>query len=885
MKLGRNGFALPMTIIAIAGLTLLLVGLITVLSLERKTARSYSDTTRAEFAVESGLAVAIASLTEIALRDDSVVFRLEDPVEAEVETTDRPLGYREQFFTYGAIFEQDNADPTTGVWRGIPLFSGAAETELGSTDIEADKLTADLTLYVDDAVTLSTVSEHDQNIPRAQWVEVPSDDEDGYTFRYAYWVEDLSGRLPGKTVGEESPRAEGLSTAELDIATILDPSSETGGMPATMDGKRNNMQTSATLRQILSEDEAKTIEPYIHYYDVPEIQIPKRTVPQGFGYQSAGEIGEDLNTFITDKDVDGLAEYISAEIPDFESRKGGFPATEDYVKTLAASIIDYADTDSDATTGTGYRGIDSYPFVNELFDRYEWVTSPANTVSIEVDTYIELWNPSDKAITGSIKFTNINKRKILIGGNGEKDFTTANFGPTSVSIPANGFRVLHLGPETYNFPTDLEPSDTIEFNADDSDSSFEMYWNDVLVDKPRGGVERTSGLLRAGLSNRKWKGNGSPSLDHSIGQYGDPRASYYINDFFYRTDYADNSSWGGRAIKPSISKAATYREVRLEEWPDKGSNSTIGVAPGTDARVPTETQIVLKSSGAAITGKTFPVNQPELAPGRISNSGEFESLGELGNIFDPAQWLDVEEATFSSSDKVGGAITLAIGRPEYAAFDQQGKRAAQLLDLFSLDQTGKTVSLPININTAPREVLRSLMAGITFDEDPVATEVKLEKSADDPEIGDIFADTVIAWRNAFPLRGISDLNLIREDPTDSRDYEAITNQPFFGSSETFADEPAIEERADTAANYDQTDYKEWNDAGREELFRKVMEMVSFRSNLFRIVVTGEVVNSSGKTISRSKREFHYGIFPERDASGVIVEGGSPSIIKYYEKTY
>jgi hypothetical protein len=119
------GLALPMTIIAVAGLTLLLVGLLTVLTLERKTARSYSDAARADLAVESGLAVALATIAEVTVTDGSLVFRLEDPTSPTVTSADRPLGYREQYFTYGAVFEN-------GVWRGIPLFSGADETPMNA---------------------------------------------------------------------------------------------------------------------------------------------------------------------------------------------------------------------------------------------------------------------------------------------------------------------------------------------------------------------------------------------------------------------------------------------------------------------------------------------------------------------------------------------------------------------------------------------------------------------------------------------------------------------------------------------------------------------------------------------------------------------------------
>ena len=886
----RRGFALPMTIIAVAGLTLLLIGLVTVLTLEQKTARSYSNTTRADFAVESGLAAALATVTEVAKLDDSIVFRLEDPVDPEVADTSRPLGYREQFFTYGAVF-----DDTADAWRAIPLFSAENEVSVTSADptngvpIDTTDVVTSLANYVTDAQTLGAVTEHDQNIPRAKWVEIPSSDPDGYTFRYSFWVEDLSGRIDGKNSGLLS-RADGTSTAELEYATIIDPTADDPVIPTNFVDARDKLRTPASVRikrgtnneEILTEAEAKRLEPYIHFYDLSQFGFGRKVIPQGFGYKSAGLEPKDLNELVADADVEAMATYIDEEIPSFQLRKGGFPDSDDYLKTVSASIIDYADADSDATTGTGYRGIDSYPYVNEVFDRYEWVSSDADTVSVEVETYLELWNPSDKEITGSMVFKNINKRQLKLGGNGDVDFETDTYPAVNVTIPANGFRVGLAGSRTYNFPVDLQPAQPLEFNSDDSESSFELIWNGVVVDKPKAGVERTYSFLRSGLSNRQWKGNSAPPLDSSIGQFGDPRASFYINDYFRKTDYGDNSNWGGRAIKRNFNKALPYREVRLEQWPDRGSNSTLGVASGTDARIPTDTKIVLKSSGNAIAGKDFPAKQPELAPTRISNSGSYESLAELGNIFDPAQWNEVDQATFSSDELSGGGITLAVGRPEYAAFDESGKRAAQLLDIFSLTRTNPVTSPQININTAPREVLRSLIAGVTLDEDPVATEVSIQKEATDPTIGDIFADQVIAYRNKFPIRSISDLNLIREDPSVARNFSTTTNHPFFGNPENYLDEPAIAPRTDPTQEYDQTDFEEWNDAGREELFRKVSELVKYRSNLFRIVVAGEALDKNGKRISGSIREYHYGVYPERDASGALVSGGTPEIIKYYE---
>lgn len=869
----RNGFALPMTIIAIAGLTLLLIGLLTVLTLERKTARSYSDSARADLAVESGLAVALGTLTEIAKRDDTLVFRIEDPVKGTVPATDRPLGFREQFFNYGAIFEN-------GAWRGIPLFSGQSETALGTGRIDTTPLITQLSAYVAGASPIGRTTEHDQNIPQAKWVDVTSSQPNGYDLRYAFWIEDLSGRIEGKNAGTLA-REEGKNVAELAYATVFEPLAASPVIPPKLVTARPNLRTTASLRSVLTTDQTKRIEPNIHFLKITPPVPSAKVIPQGFGYVDAGKLAPDLNTLVKDKDVTKIASHIKLQLPLFENRKGGFPATEDYLKTIAASMIDYADKDSDGTTGTGYRGVDSYPFCNELFDRYEWISGSATSISIKVETFVELWNPSQQTVTGNIEFTNVNKHTISIPLVGNRQFSEVTLPVKAVTIPPNGFSVVPLGERTYTFPQGAFPASELLFidptKATDyvaTENTFQLKWNGKTVDTARGGLQRTDGNLRPGLSNVKWKGNGSPAHDWTIGQTGDPRGSWYINTKVFANTYSSNSNWGGRALKRTIGVTTPYREVRLEKWGDRGSNSTVGIESGTDARIPTPTQIILKSTGLPPVPPRppYPPNQPTLAPAFISNAETYTSLGELGHIFDPAQWTRVETAGGVADQRAAGGFTLAIGRPEFVPFDKDGQRAAQLLDIFSLPAT--TPDYPrININTAPREVLRSLINGITLDDDPAAPGVKPKKTK---ELGDIFADHVLAHRNASPLRAVSDLNNLRKQPLVTRDPANSAHTPFFGDIQHFDNAPVVANPA--------IDLLEWDDAGREELFRKVMNLVTFGSKTFRIVVAGEARDKQGKLIGRSTREYHYTIEPERDAAGLVIPGGKIRLTKHYENS-
>jgi hypothetical protein len=260
----------------------------------------------------------------------------------------------------------------------------------------------------------------------------------------------------------------------------------------------------------------------------------------------------------------------------------------------------------------------------------------------------------------------------------------------------------------------------------------------------------------------------------------------------------------------------------------------------------------------------------------ISNSGRYDSLCEIGHIYDPSQWSNIHARNSIASPKAGGGFSLAIGRPEFLAFDTEGKRAAQLIDLFSLipeKPPATRHARRININTAPREVLRCLIAGVSLNADPMAPLV-LPRSSE--SIGDLFADRVIAHRNQSPLRGYSDLNLLNDHPLEIRDPSRPECMPFFGNPDFYEQFPSVTD------NDNPGDLIDWDDAGREELMRKVMGLVTFHSKTFRIVVAGEVISKSGKRLARTTREFHLTVEPERDANGIAIPNATPRITKHYE---
>jgi hypothetical protein len=191
-------------------------------------------------------------------------------------------------------------------------------------------------------------------------------------------------------------------------------------------------------------------------------------------------------------------------------------------------------------------------------------------------------------------------------------------------------------------------------------------------------------------------------------------------------------------------------------------------------------------------------------------------------------------------------------------FDQNGTRAWQLLDIFSGKTAGSnftnTAGL-VNINTASRDVLRSLAAGILENSDPAIQPASLQPPPQGnglyPPTGgaaqptnvqqaDKFADAVI---NSRPLLSTAGLSAIKDSQ----------GRPFFGNPNQY--------QAST-----QTPPTEWNDPGREELFAKIYNLAITRSRNFRVFVTGQSLDRNGNVLSTVTKVYHVFIKPNRDST-------------------
>jgi hypothetical protein len=414
-----------------------------------------------------------------------------------------------------------------------------------------------------------------------------------------------------------------------------------------------------------------------------------------------------------------------------------------------------------------------------------------------------------------------------------------------------------------------DPNFTIPFPNATTDNYFELYWNAPgatnqnphITDLARGGLQRNADTVgmrynpydptdpnsKPDPAKNVWRGNPTPPNDNTSGQFGDPRASWYLTAPWPTADYVTSSYWGG----------PTPQVVPLN-WPDSGHNfSNIGIQPSGPGQTPTD-----------IMASPTPTPDPDtksISRLSTSTSGNLASITELGNVFDPAQLAytvtnpggalpDIPSSANLSSTG-GGAHTLAIGRPEFSIFDRNGTRAWQLLDVFSANGgtniTTNTAGL-VNLNTASRDVLRSLAAGVLQSRDTAIQPASLQNNLYPPTVSsqaDLFADAVI---NSRPLLSTAALSAIRVTPPGGSQPE-----PFFGNPHQYNN---------------QTAPTEWNDLGREELFAKIYNLATTRSRNFRIFVTGQSLDKNGNVLSTVTKVYQVFVKPTRDpATGAILK--------------
>ncbi len=936
------GFTLPTVIIVMAAVFVLAIGALTVTGIERATTRAGSDFHRAELAVRAGLEEFRGLLHTEASNDDFMIIQAHPPVE-------RSLPHL--FLVRGKAFGEEYQ------YRFFPLFT-TAESVRHQDNLSPPQLNFPL------ENELSFRPSLDPNNAHVSWRPIINE-EGKMTARYAYWVEDLQGKLDPKLTGNQKSKrkdhirepypfpAPGLNASINPDEFPLDQVALYAIEPnATSEDQKKLAQTLHKNRDMLispgSSFAAAEVDPLLQngalvspYAEAirtaltpglaPYQEQPNIPFSQGLSPTVAGKPKLNLNELLTiepDQAVVKMANHIKTALPHFEERKGGFP--DDYLKTLAANTLDYADADNNATTkDSSYRGLDSYPLVSEFLMRFRWenltIENNNSYLELSVATYAELWNMTDQPISGSAELTHDTKYKFTPYTGGPEisleDADTAQ--PTlaksddfywlpavQIELNPNQYKLIKFGEVRYRLDlgTSSQTINQITLRGETSGvtrATYKLKWNGRVVDHARGKVVRADSLLRSTGNQRQAVratipghiyGSFPPNLFYNM---GDVRMSFYIQSPQVPNAYPDNYSPNRRNIrfdryvKNAQTTTAVENRIMPSEWPDGGHNSAyepFEIPPDYDDRWDPDSTFFFPQPASVLVQSS-----KEEAPMRISNRGRFYSTTELGRIYDPIMW-DVEKPPRSNlpwgdvenltkpDTKYGGGNTLRIGRPEHPKFSiahKPGREAFRLLDLFHVglsrspskkDREGKLIQIRghVNLNTASRDVLRALAIGHVTMDPKIA-----KRLSEQHDTSQLLAPPVEPFSTPEKIVAAEATNIAEAILTHRK------SKPFASPSELAkvkgSDGEFIFGNKKLLGD-SETIHR--TDSATEEVFARVYEASTVRSRNFRIWVIGQIVepvdrsNNSPRVLAETRKA--YTVFADpgnRDPNGQISSAG------------
>ena len=572
----------------------------------------------------------------------------------------------------------------------------------------------------------------------------------------------------------------------------------------------------------------------------------------------AGKQKYDLNDLATNT-IYGLtkserAEHIAAiidlNLPHFKERDPSLRSCSQadqqrYLNRLAACIVDYINPPSAATLVNGGEpaGQILSPLATQTAERLRLQSWSSNSVTIESQYFVQVWNPYTKTIPrGGVVSFSIDNRPVLHFGTAAPT-AFENYHQTTIAPAIRPNESVSLAfptiTQTWNSPTPVDPSHFPywlrgpEGNANPKlHQTFEFFWNHQLVEMSRtapigpglaeGGLEHDEGSLST--SHNYWSCNFITTEQDRAGHFrfvGDPRENYLSNylwkSYAGERSYLEQTRWQG-----VMSDATAERHFDPNcSWSARDFvpiNPPAGNPPSSIAMTPDQIPSSYREEDA--------LNAP-----LVMRHGPMNSIAELGNIHDPAQADDLGSAPEAGSSDhqtsvyaCGGGRTLRIGQPEFFYWDTPGKRAIELLDLFTVSSSKKKTGL-INVNTAPHEILTALFYGITPTADRRFLHSKLQLQSAER--------LATLLEEARPYEKISDLRILTPLLANAETYS-----PSLGSN-------IISSGIPLASVFDRA---------REEGFGKMISLCTLHSHAFRLFVLGQKLDRHGVCTGESMIE-------------------------------
>ncbi|MBJ7391788.1 MAG: hypothetical protein JHC85_09485 [Chthoniobacterales bacterium] len=742
--------------------------------------------------------------------------------------------------------------------------------------------------------------------------------------RFAFWAEDLAGKLDLSTAGTNTldaaaRRTTGTNPAEIALWAVFNSNAvsaaASGGAGNDLISARSNILTPATARLASTTVTTNMLAEFaanLRSEDEPEV------IPFGFGYPDAGKAKINLNANLAAGSVATLAAAITKNLPNFSQRSGAMNSTA-YVNGVAASIIDYADTDAnptvDSAANPSYFGIENIPWPNELFDRILFTSvTDGGLIRVELKDWIEVWNMGNKSTAAAtvtisnsydmvLTFTNPTLRASFKGNLKDAKFESGQIGSRDFSVPAlqpNEYAVVdsittsasrRLAwqiPNASWVTTNSAVKGSWAIFADSADETknmtFKAYVGSTMIQQSQGGrwpryLSVASRMVPSpgtpsrfifanpvGFASQTAASSASATPAHSG---GDPRAQLFLTDPLRSQNYTNKySSPGGRNWEKYWVDQSRFPESEVNPkllWPDSGHTNSADRG-GTPTSYSDNPDIFARAS---ITNNFVM---------RRNDTGSYTNILELGNIYDPMQWGDSTAlppgvsgqpgmwtnltTAAAPNARFGGRNTLRIGRWEFTKFTNNGTRASQLLDIFAVGPAGGSGAVlnpvrgRININTASTNVLRALAAGVAHASDPALLPGGTNFYATNTAVSG-FVSGVTNRRSQKPFFSTSELNTITN-----------TNASVWPGNAVFG-------------NSNLAGVSEWNDGAAEEWFAKVYPLSSVRSRNFVVYAVGQALRpgTTNDVLSTAKAMYQIYLKPVRNTADGLTTNSTSEVVQ------
>jgi type II secretory pathway pseudopilin PulG len=832
------------TLLVLVLLSAIVVAFMQSMSIDRLTAKSAKNILQAELAARAGLSSAIAQMLA-AIGTNNVGFVTGS---TNYANNHGPL----------VVIGRTNLVDSTQVMPLVSASPGILENFPGPA--WPDSLTA---LFSDLVGTNSTDingrSRHIQsvgNVPyRAPWVDVLSSSGERVG-RYAFLVLDENARVnPLIHTGSGSMAnptnwygGPGDISLTNDAAPILTREQQSGILAIS-----NRLLSPGSLAQAFAtRADYERVKHLLTLqtnatYDV----IPAGLADGGRPKYNINELATNsANGASAELRADRIAQIVSSNLASFSGRdpslRGDPLAETRYLRRLAAGMVDYIDSDSTPTAVNGGEpaGRDLFPLVVAVAERFRRASLDltAAATTIESQCFVQVWNPytTDVVLSNqSLRFVVRNRMKVKFAAAIARTFEDYDRTiATNLTIRPNEFAVLEFPPAAQTWSSPGPANDFPKWDAGPSGNAdglthcpFEFYIDGQLVDMnrrpPVGPDVAVSGMVRYPLeftdSGDRWQCSFIPT-EGSLQNWrfvGDGRATYLCNyDWLTlgNSSYSAGTRWKGR----QQNTPSRYQEFAAN-WVQRDfirDNPAMGNTPASLTMTPSQ---VASAYDAAHDGPA--------APAVLANK-PMRSIGELGHIFDPAQAADDLSAPISSdplfpNNKVsGGGRTLRIGQPEFRGrtpnddWNTSDRRAIRLLDLFTVNGTNAnsegypTAIGRINPNTAPAEILASILSGIQVASDSGIPAASLKDAAS-------IAGTLVSNR---PYSTLSDLHKALDAFAAAGNYGPAFPVSVGGGTTNLA---AL-------------------DRVREEAFGKLIQHLSVQSRTYRVLAVGEAFDPRGR---------------------------------------